>query len=89
MLTDLGRRTDETTALMLWDGGESVCVEQVPSRHQVKHTTPLGTRYRDAASSSVQVFLAGLDDLSVRGLLREGRISYPGGHRRAGLGPPG
>src|SRR3954470_15428960 len=37
VLLDLARRTGETAALMLWDGGESVCVEQVPSSHQVKH----------------------------------------------------
>ena len=39
-LHGLSRRTGETAALMVWDGGEAVCVEQVPSTHQVKHTTP-------------------------------------------------
>jgi DNA-binding IclR family transcriptional regulator len=78
VLTDLSRRTGETAALMLWDGREAVCVEQVASNHQVKHTTPLGTRYRDAASSSVQVFLAGLDTFTVRTLLLSGTIDYPG-----------
>ena len=78
VLTDLSRRTGETAALMLWDGQEAVCVEQVPSGHQVKHTTPLGTRYRDAASSCVQVFLAGMDQFSVRSLLMSGAIEYPG-----------
>lgn len=76
VLTDLSRRTGETAALMLWDGSEAVCVEQVPSTHQVKHTTPLGTRYRDAASSSVQVFLAGLDEGHVTRLLTSGRITH-------------
>ena len=33
-------------------------VEQVPSPHQIKHTTPLGTRYGTAMSASVQIFLA-------------------------------
>jgi IclR family transcriptional regulator, acetate operon repressor len=78
VLHDLSRRTGETAALMLWDGGEAVCVEQVPSSHQVKHTTPLGTRYRDAASSSVQVFLAQGDPLEVRSLLMKGAIDLPG-----------
>lgn len=78
VLTELSRRTGETAALMLWDGDEAVCVEQVPSTHQVKHTTPLGTRYRDAPSSSVQVFLAGLDQFQVSSLLMGGRIAYPG-----------
>lgn len=78
VLTDLSRRTGETAALMIWDGSEAVCVEQVASIHQVKHTTPLGTRYRDAASSSVQVFLAGLDAFTVRSLLQSGTIDYPG-----------
>ena len=77
-LVELSRRTSETAALMVWDGGEAVCVEQVPSRHQVKHTTPLGTRYRDAASSSVQLFLAHEDSFVVRAQLMNGAISYPG-----------
>jgi DNA-binding IclR family transcriptional regulator len=78
VLLDLSRRTGETAALMLWDGGEAVCVEQVPSRHLVKHTTPLGTRYTTAASSSVQVFLAQLDPFEVRSLLMKGTIDLPG-----------
>jgi DNA-binding IclR family transcriptional regulator len=78
VLHDLSRRTGETAALMLWDGGEAVCVEQVPSSHQVKHTTPLGTRYHDAASSSVQVFLAQADPFEVRSLLMKGAIDLPG-----------
>lgn len=78
VLVELSRRTSETVALMVWDGGEAVCVEQVPSRHQVKHTTPLGTRYQDAASSSVQIFLAHQDTFTVRTQLMNGAISYPG-----------
>lgn len=77
-LTDLGRRIGETVALMVWDGSEAVCVEQVPSRHQVKHTTPLGTRYRSAADSSVQVFLASFDAFTVRRLISSGSIDLPG-----------
>jgi DNA-binding IclR family transcriptional regulator len=78
VLDDLRRRTGETAALMVWDGDEAVCVEQVPSSHQVKHTTPLGTRYHDAASSSVQVFLSQLDPVEVRSLLLRGVIELPG-----------
>jgi IclR family transcriptional regulator, acetate operon repressor len=78
VLQGLSRRTGETAALMVWDGGEAVCVEQVPSSHQVKHTTPLGTRYNTAASSSVQVFLAQLDPFTVRSLLVKGVIDLPG-----------
>ena len=77
VLKELSRRTEETAALMLWDGTESVCVEQVPSRHQVKHTTPLGTRYRSAASASVQVFLAQLDAFQTRSLMTSGTIDHP------------
>jgi DNA-binding IclR family transcriptional regulator len=77
VLVGLSRRTAETAALMMWDGGEAVCVEQVPSHHQVKHTTPLGTRYRDAASSSVQIFLAHQDAATTRAQLMNGSITYP------------
>src|SRR4051812_9839662 len=51
VLQELSRRTGETAALMLWNGTETVCVEQVASHHEVKHTTPLGARYRTARSS--------------------------------------
>ncbi|MFJ4553069.1 IclR family transcriptional regulator [Streptomyces sp. NPDC088817] len=78
VLRELSRRTEETAALMLWNGSESVCVEQVPSRHEVKHTTPLGTRYNTAASSSVQVFLAQLPAYTARALLTNGTLVFPG-----------
>lgn len=78
VLHELSRRTGETSALMVWDGGGAVCVEQVPSQHQVKHTTPLGTRYDTAVSSSVQVFLARLEPFAVRSLLMKGTIDLPG-----------
>ncbi len=43
---------------MVWNGHESVVVEQVPSPKQVKHTAAVGTRYDTYASSSIQVFLS-------------------------------
>ncbi|WP_019812120.1 IclR family transcriptional regulator [Saccharomonospora halophila] len=78
VLADLTRRTGETAALMVWNDTESICVEQVASPHQVKHTTPLGTRYNTAASSSVQVFCAALEENRVRGLLERGVLHMPG-----------
>lgn len=55
-----------------------MCVEQIPSHHQIKHTTPLGARYHDALSVAVQVFLAAEPAERVRVLLRSGAITYPG-----------
>lgn len=78
VLRELTERTGETSALMVWNGVESICVEQIASPHQVKHTAPLGTRYNDALSSSVQIFLAAEDDERVSSLLRSGTIIYPG-----------
>ncbi len=78
VLRELTERTGETSALMVWNGVESMCVEQIASPHQVKHTAPLGTRYQDALSSSVQVFLAAEDPERVRSLLRSRTIVYPG-----------
>lgn len=78
VLLELSHRTGETAALMVWDGSEAICVEQVPSRHQVKHSTPLGTRYDTTASSSVQVFLAELDEDAVRAMVRRGTLAMPG-----------
>lgn len=68
-LEELTARTSETSALVVWSGNESVSVEQVSSPLQVKHTTPIGTRYSTAASSSVQVFLSEMPEAQVRVLL--------------------
>ncbi|MEZ2389393.1 IclR family transcriptional regulator [bacterium RCC_150] len=78
VLRELSERTGETSALMVWNGSESMCVEQIASRHQVKHLAPLGARYSEALSSSVQVFLAAEDQDRVRKLLRSGVIVLPG-----------
>ncbi len=78
VLQELSHRTGETAALLVWNGAEAVCVEQVASRHEVKHSTPLGTRYRTAASSSVQVFLSELPPERVRALLESGAVAHPG-----------
>lgn len=66
--------TEETAALAVWSGHESIVVEQVPSPKQVKHTAPLGTRYAKSKSASVQVFLAGQPESELRRLLRQGLI---------------
>jgi IclR family acetate operon transcriptional repressor len=78
VLRELSEQTGETSALMVWSGDESICVEQIASHHQIKHTTPLGARYNDALSASVQVFLARESEARVRSLLSSGAISYPG-----------
>jgi len=78
VLRQLTERTGETSALMVWNGAESMCVEQIASRHQVKHLAPLGARYNEALSSSVQVFLAAEPEDRVRRLLQAGDIVLPG-----------
>ncbi|MFB6955864.1 IclR family transcriptional regulator [Streptomyces sp. NPDC056309] len=78
VLQELSHRTGETAALLVWNGAEAVCVEQVASRHEVKHSTPLGTRYQTAASSSVQVFLGRLPSERVRALVASGAVVHPG-----------
>ncbi|MGJ7908050.1 IclR family transcriptional regulator [Actinopolyspora sp. H202] len=73
-LERLSERTGETSALLVWSGHESVSVEQVASPKQVKHTSPIGTRYTTSASASVQVFLAELPEGRVRELLERGLL---------------
>lgn len=73
-LQELAEATGETAALNIWDGTESVTVEQIPSRQLVKHTSPMGSRYATALSASVQVFLANEDEDLVRGLLDTGTM---------------
>jgi DNA-binding IclR family transcriptional regulator len=71
-LEALTQRTQETSALMLWSGFEAVSVEQVASPRNVKHTSPIGTRYGTHPSASVQVFLAYLPEGQVRAVLERG-----------------
>lgn len=77
VLQELTASTRETSALMVWSGSEAVTVEQVASPQQVKHTTPLGTRYDTALSASVQVFLAEMPTDHVRALLQRGSPALP------------
>ncbi len=77
-LRDLTDRTGESSALLLWNAGEAVTVEQVVSPHQIKHTVPLGTRFAEAESASVQIFLAGMPTEHVRGLLHAGHPTLRG-----------
>jgi len=67
-LEQLTARTQETSALVVWNGHETVVVEQVPSPKEVKHTAALGTRYDTYQSASVQIFLAQLPTGEVRQL---------------------
>ncbi|MGP9504183.1 IclR family transcriptional regulator [Specibacter sp. AOP5-B1-6] len=78
LLRQLTERTAETSALMVWNGSEAMCVEQIASPQQVKHTTPLGALYRDAMSASVQVFLSLEPEARVRELILNGAISFAG-----------
>ena len=73
-LQDLAERTGETSALAVWNGAASVTVEQVPSRHQIKHTSVLGSHYRTALSSTVQVLLAALEPAEAEALVVAGMI---------------
>lgn len=68
-LDELSDATQETAALMVWNGTESVVVEQVPSPQQVKHTTAIGTRYNTIGSASYRVFLAWADTEVVTAVL--------------------
>ncbi|APF41092.1 IclR family transcriptional regulator [Neomicrococcus aestuarii] len=54
-MRELAEETQESVALQVWSGSESVTVEQVPSPQQIKHMAALGTRYSTYESASVQV----------------------------------
>lgn len=68
VLEELCRQTGETAALTIWDGTASTCVEQIPSRQRIKHTSPMGTRYATPMSATVQVFLARQPEAAAREL---------------------
>lgn len=73
-LQELVRRTSETAALCVWSGHESIVVEQISSPRQVKHTTPLGTRFSEVTSASVRVLLAEQPEGAVHRLVRRGLV---------------
>jgi IclR family transcriptional regulator, acetate operon repressor len=77
VLRELAERTRETASLLVWTGSEAVSVEQIPSKHQIKHTSDLGTRYPQALSASVQVFLASEGAERAKALLQSSVITYP------------
>lgn len=81
-MTQLCEEVGETVALSVWDGTAAVTVEQVPSREQVKHTSPLGSRYATSADSTVQVFLAHMERDEARSVISEAlEISPTVGHQ--------
>jgi DNA-binding IclR family transcriptional regulator len=75
-LEELTAATGETTALTVWSENEAIGVEQVASPKRVKHTVPLGTRYREHASSTVRVFLAEAPEEEVRRFMERGLVRY-------------
>lgn len=75
-LVALRDRTGETAALTVWDGQESVSVEQVASKRNVKQTSALGSRYGTGLSASVQVFCAQEEESRVRELLARGDLGF-------------
>lgn len=78
ILEDLREATGETAVLNIWDGSESVSVEQIPSNHLVKHTSVMGSRYSSGLSATVQVFLANEDTARRAELISNGEIDLAG-----------
>ncbi|WP_313811250.1 IclR family transcriptional regulator [Glutamicibacter sp.] len=77
ILQELREATGETAVLNIWDGSESVSVEQLPSLRLVKHTSVMGSRYRTGLSASVQVFLSYELPERLTQLLADGEIELP------------
>ncbi|MGP9487549.1 IclR family transcriptional regulator [Glutamicibacter sp. 287] len=77
-LKELAESVRETAVLNIWDGHESVSVEQIPSSRPVKHTSAMGSRYNTALSATVQLFLAYETPDSTRELLENGSILLQG-----------
>ncbi len=77
-LQELTARTGETSALMIWNEQEAICVDQVPSPHQIKHSTAIGTRYSTGASACVRVLTAALPRPRVAALISSGTLTGPG-----------
>lgn len=78
LLKELAQETGETAVLNIWDGAESVSVEQIASPHHVKHTSAMGSRYRTGMSATIQMFLAHEPVEVARELLTSSRIELDG-----------
>lgn len=78
VLHDLATTTRETAALVVRSGAQAVTVEQVEAPQQIKHTAPLGTRYRTIASASVQVLIAHVPKPEVERMWHEGAFADEG-----------
>lgn len=78
LLEDLREVTGETAVLNIWDGSESISVEQLSSTHPVKHTSVMGSRYRSGLSATVQVFLANEEPTRRAELISSGEIDLAG-----------
>src|SRR5699024_11457329 len=70
-LERLTEQTRETSALTVWSENASVSVEEIAGPQQVKHTSPIGTRYTTIDSASVRVFLAAQWESSAREFLQQ------------------
>lgn len=77
VLNELCERSGETSVLSIWDGGESVSVEQIPSKRNVKHTSVMGSRYATGLSATVQMFLAHETRDQAMELITSGAIGLP------------
>lgn len=77
LLQELRDASGESAILSIWDGSESVSVEQLASTRLVKHTSVLGSRYHTGLSASVQMFLAHQPTDTVRTLIGAGKIELP------------
>lgn len=69
--------TGESAALVRWTGQEAVVIEQVASRHDIAHVTPIGARYATALSACVQVFLADEPPARVEARIAASAIELP------------
>lgn len=70
--------TGESAALVRWAGCVAVVIEQMTSRHDIAHVTPVGARYATALSACVQVFLADQPPTRVDARITAGTIDLPG-----------
>lgn len=70
--------TGESAALVRWAGSVAVVIEQMTSRHDIAHVTPVGARYATALSACVQVFLADQPPSRVDARITAGTIDLPG-----------
>lgn len=68
-LEELNNTTRETVGLVIRTGMEDICIDQIESKHLVRHVLKVGSRYPLWSGASGRVILANMDDSEIEEII--------------------